>query len=163
MDKLTKLRISIAKDVLKWITKDNVSSNTGYCTMDDDPAKFAGDSKKAATRLKKICMVCAQGGLLLSLVAKCNAFDFSDAFVFTCENRDVDNAKLRARLTAVFNLDQLNLIESAFETRWQYIVSINPHAQHARARAFSARYKTDLGRMRGIMKNIIKNEGTFKP
>jgi len=167
MTKEAKLRVAIAKDVLKWITPKNVNSGTGYvCSNKEGTSSLLGDkdSKKVAVKLQKKCSVCAKGALLLSVVAKYNEFDFA------ATNMDdnyiaIDHAALKDRLTEFFDPGQLDLIEVAFESteppnerdKEYYTVS------NFKAQQFGGKYSKDITRLRKIMQNIIDNDGEFIP
>lgn len=71
-------------------------------------------------------------------------------------------------LRQFFDLDQLYLIEQAFEV-WNNSEAITmgiadrDRAAGEAALRFGMKYKTVLNRMKAIMQNIVDNKGTFQP
>lgn len=168
--KLTKaeLRVEIAKDVLKNLkTLQVLARNTYVRSADLDDIDYDKPSQKVARSLqKKGCEVCALGACFLSLVALKNKFDFGGAGIVT--RREVTD-----RLRSAFSDAQMDLIERAFEWRGNW--PAHPYGDEGdRLNTFACKYPhedtcdgyiTSNGttRLRAIMKNIIKNNGTFKP
>jgi hypothetical protein len=68
----------------------------------------------------------------------------------------------------VWGADNADLIESAFETAYketftdEYVATKWDRAW-LKAKRFGAKYKTPKLRMAAIMRNVIRNKGTFKP
>lgn len=182
-----KLRVRIAKDVLKSIKTLTVRPGRWIGTLDGDSLKDkwgdSKDSKKQATALKKECQVCALGGLMLSTVCLLNEFNWSKGHYYSVVKQD----SMFDRLLDHFDGPQLLLIENAFELGHGglAIKDYNGEFSESQARdaarnvkidwpsidnnqvdraiAFGERYKTPKGRLRGIMNNLINNHGTFVP
>lgn len=104
------------------------------------------------------CRVCAKGALFLSAVRKFNSAKVGDV-------ADDDDFKIAVK---IFGLKQYDLIEAAFEgwdstkERWdgtEYTGNTSVPA----ATAFGDQYDGNTERLVAILKNIIKNDGTFKP
>jgi len=73
---------------------------------------------------------------------------------------------IQKKLTPYFPEEQLEMIESAFETK--AMIHYNSGTDNNEdslmpAIMFGEKYRTDRGRMIAITKNIIKNKGVFKP
>ena len=125
------------------------------------------------------CEVCAKGAIFMSHVMKTNS----------CSVKEVkysnSNEPVTDRVSEFFDRDQLNLIEAAFEENPDMytedaiddlddgddIIWDLPDPKEIRkieklankAVKFGDKYKTPHNRLIAIMKNIIKNKGTFKP
>ncbi len=90
---------------------------------------------------------------------------------------DGNGSIYNTHLSDVFDIVQLGLIESAFEINSTYAYgalrrsrdgsysdTFDEDVEFCNAAVdFGYRYKTDTGRLKGIMNNIVKNGGTFKP
>jgi hypothetical protein len=101
------------------------------------------------------CEVCAKGGLLASYVGRVNNFDESS----NISNND-DNIA-HNKLLEIFTLEQLAIIENAFEGV-KYILSVDISDSLGSAlRKFYLDYETDEERLIAICENIIKNNGDF--
>lgn len=169
-----KLRVRVAKDVLQTL-KGNmmVRRGTGYLFINNSEFQKIKEkisnrsSKKIAGKIKnQNCTVCALGACFLSLVSLDNEFNFDQDMDLSTkigwENSQAPLSKsLFKRLLKVFSLIQLFMIEAAFET---YHIK-----QNTRAILKATRFCENLYSfhppivLEAIMKNIIKNEGTFKP
>jgi hypothetical protein len=159
-----RLAIRVAKDIIAQLDLKSIKPKTGTYVRSlwNEDAYEVGkltDSKKQAKLLQKKCDACALGSMFLSLVKLDNDFDF-DIDIITEDNGEgcgvfeLQEDAMRNRLHDVFSRDQLDLIETAFET-WGH--------GDARELKFGKRYKTPAGRLRAICRNIIENEGVFKP
>ena len=110
------------------------------------------------------CQVCAKGALFMSHVMKTN-----HATIRQVQN--IGNSMVRERLD-IFSTAQLDLIECAFEKRVVHDDSDTlkvytdgkqfPTPLAKTAIRFGKKYKKKE-RLIAIIKNIIKNKGTFKP
>lgn len=109
------------------------------------------------------CSACAKGSLFLSYVGRVNSFN-SDEFSIANDNNMNDNA--HAKLLELFSLEQLALIEYAFEGT-QYIDAdfqgneFDFDDKYTKIQKFHNHYQNETNRMIGICKNIIKNNGEF--
>ena len=101
------------------------------------------------------CVVCAKGGLFASYVGRVNNFDES------CAISNSEDNPAHKKLLEIFTLEQLAIIEYAFEGT-QYIHSIDISDNLGGAlREFYLDYGTDEERLIAICENIIKNNGDF--
>lgn len=163
------LRVEVAKDVLKHLKTLRVLAGNTYVWSRNSYVDFDKPSQAIARDLQKNgCEVCALGACFLSLVALKNEFDFDGKTIFT--RHEITN-----RLRSVFSDAQMDLIEEAFE--WD-VEATTCGAKEKRLNAFACKYRNNNTysdtlrsrdvvcsdrRLRAIMKNIIKNKGTFKP
>lgn len=146
-----KKRVVIAKDVLKTLAsskkvvpKAGMYLN-GICTASEAKEAYEGTSSA------ETCSACALGTMMVCGIGSGLLRTHSLPF-----NRYSGLDQLLRR--GGFTRDQLDSIETAFEAN-------NPHfypdTRYPAAKAFGKRYKTDRGRLKGIMQNIIKNNGWF--
>lgn len=168
------LRVAVAKDVLASMRKYCAAPGT-YIDPTHDALIAASKvadkgGKEVAQLLKKKCDVCAIGATFLSLVAIDNKYKFQvgnnlvgESFVYTPLGYQAKD-----RLRKVFSEEQLCLIESAFETVhfndfYNLVQDKDLDDKVDRAVAFGEKYDDPDKRLRAIMRNIVKNEGTFIP
>lgn len=152
-------RVAVAKDVLKQLDARKMLAVAGvYCNFskpysekeDKEPKAFHEFVKNAS------CRVCAIGGLFVSMVRIEDSFAPGYRAQFRARlNRSVMNTDMRMKLEKIFSSDQLRVIEHHFET-WNLDIKDSDSLENF----FNS---SDESRMRAIMKNIIKNRGTFKP
>jgi hypothetical protein len=113
------------------------------------------------------CAVCGIGGCFASLVRLGNNMSTKTGFGKTPEIEEydsIDDDKMRILLRKVFPSEQITLIECAFETSTSH--SDDDYVdmkEREKAKDFGNKYENEKTRLIGIMKNIIKNKGTFKP
>ncbi len=171
-------RVLAAKDAIRWTNLGLLNPSSGsylvigaVLCIDRPPewwdAQDQGEIQLHEQILERVeepadCTVCGVGGLL---VAKCMRFDkYAVSYQFdrdmaleTCEAGD--------GLADLFSNAQLALIECAFE-QWTTANSefgyISEEAQF-KASEFGFKYNDAKERFIAIMRNIVKNEGTFKP
>lgn len=167
------LRVAVAKDVIKSLKLVKVTRGTWvnfHGNLEVEAAHFKGDSKKIANAIKKNCEVCGIGACFLSLVALDNKFEF-DTF-------HIPQEAMFDRLKQVFSKEQIILIENAFERGtggfsdeysafdqigMSELTFKRLEKKREQAIAFGEAHVVSVNRLRAIMKNIIANEGTFKP
>lgn len=104
--------------------------------------------------IERVCPVCALGSLLLS---KCRLYEGGvvDGHLQTLEDSD----RPLEDLSDIFTTDQLSLIEAAFERRsysWSTCLS-----KLTQAITLFPLYSSPPEKLKGIMENIISNEGEF--
>jgi hypothetical protein len=111
------------------------------------------------------CSVCAKGALLMGYVGRVNEMQFGQA-----KNSNDGSSAIHTKLAEIFTLEQLALIEVAFEGN-QYLTFcsnnidrkiIVSEEDYDKADKFYAIQKKE-DRLIAICKNIIENKGTFKP
>ena len=160
------LRVEIAKDVLKHIKANKIKVQVMTYFEADNFKDYIGDQLQDALPKLKNCTVCALGGLFYSYIGRHNNYALNDKY-------GLDEYTMREEMT-MFKKGQLLLIETAFEAQ-----DVNS-GQCARNSTYSPntikravtyrgkydllpRYENDDKALIHIMKNIIRNKGTFKP
>ena len=177
--KLTKeqKRVLIAKDALAQLMlgKIKVKQNTGFVVFAERAIEKIKRAvlKDSSIELKKLlpkvvddCTVCAVGALFLSHVRNFNNFRAKRA---TTTNGIVDSVCPREyhngyghvkdgtnKVLKYFDIDNLILIEKAFEGWWSDYDYVNTHQ-------YIIDYPNSRTRLKVILKNIIRNNGTFVP
>lgn len=163
-------RIAIAKDVLKHIKAGALIPTSGWYFKSSEVRDVQREIPFTETRelqellQGKTCQVCAKGALFISDILKNDDFQVG---TYT----DIDEGGIMCdRLEGIFERGQLDLIECAFEggtvTDATGILSDDngntPLAD--KAEKFHDKNNDDSEKiLTAIMKNIIKNDGTFKP
>jgi hypothetical protein len=160
-----KQRVAIAEDVLQQLKLKKYKAETGIYVYSrelhnlryDDEATQPGtfDLQKTLLGDTPQCDVCGLGAAFCSLARLGNNVTLDDA----------DSDSIHRTLTPIFGKKQVAMIENAFEGK-----TINEHAGYelsdrkTRAtEAFYNKYDNDKDRLKAIFKNVIKNDGTFKP
>lgn len=176
-----KKRVLIAKDVLKQIAVKKFLPRPGYwyhlppsidnCPQSDAPLQQA----LLSTNKREACTGCALGSLFISCTLFNNNVTISEA-----ETENANGAFGRAidtefetkpvfhnGLDQIFSRKQLELIEYVFEQRGLFDhdtqLAMSTAAKDAWLAKFPARKSHAKARLIAIMKNIIANNGTFKP
>lgn len=182
------MAVDLAKDVLKLLksTKILTSGATGtgtkyscYVEMNDETQRdFAGKSMQKAMSSKKYkpCSVCALGSLFLAHIDKRNQIKVPTYGISSFNNLRV----ILETLSKYFSPKQLALIETAYECRnvgsresdmlgytgTQYAIDTmegNGTVARDTAIAFGQQFASANDRLEAIMKNIIFNDGKFRP
>lgn len=157
-------RVALAEDVIKHVRAEFMIVESGtYAAM--DYYKSRGHEELGAREFlkenKNSCTVCAKGALMCANILERNECSVGDF--------DAGNLTIKSRLRGIFGSGQLDLIECCFEQSVQYDEANILWTETGRSKLaeraikMGGRYTTDKGRLVGIMKNIIKNNGTFKP
>ncbi len=142
-------RVAIAKDVLKWLPE--TSCDTGYLDYQSTVLSLS-DEDNASDRvleMTKKCSVCALGATMLAYV---RVFDR----ITVGEMREHLGEYRNGPLSVIFGEKQLRLIE-CYYMNWAY----SEHKIYPQS--FCDLHPDRKDRLRAIMRNIIKNKGTFIP
>lgn len=156
-------RIAICKDVLKqmkyfdlrsvYFADGNYNHPDGEYNWHFRDLHKLDDAQQQWNKVKK-CSVCAIGSCLLSYVHLFNNTTIGD-LVYKTDRHNIIN-----KLKGVFTEHQLDLIESAFENS-------DNNGYNPECKLYYTKYCTSHADrkplLRAIMKNIIKNNGIFKP
>lgn len=174
-------RIAIAKDVIKQISDGKIKATQAtYFLVRKTPNK----NGRLDTFLKDLnspCTCCGIGACFYSLVMLGDKVRIENTLAededgITDYRSSIDDSILRKYLKDHFSPEQITLIESAFEGAFMYdpqlrrTKEINDQIDSAmdfRDRLTNNWFEADLTKnefvLQGIMKNIIKNRGTFRP
>ena len=162
------LRVRIAKDVLEQLRLRFYKAERGtyvdfWTRSDDEGGKDFPELKSNCdlqSQLDRVgfCEVCGIGSLFVSLIRLKDQYKLNK-----CEARSafIDTNRLRAALYGIFSEYQVLLIETAFEGRHIDAVYLN-YDDYIPATNFAGS-RTPAETLRRIMRNIIRNRGTFKP
>ena len=161
-------RVAVAKDVIASIkAKQLVAKARTYIDVKAegkdgyDNNTFKHPDFQTALAMGQQCTACALGGLFVCAVKFENKIATEDA------NDNIDQPDLHDYLQHLFPYEQLQLIEIAFEQSWGIPGFDNGDDvpdKWKTAVAFGQKHPTDdAARMTAIMRNIIRNEGTFIP
>jgi hypothetical protein len=156
MDKRAKERIAIAKDALLWIKAEALQPRCGVYVHPLDERVIDNlyeDPSLEEKQLRDVklgkCEVCAKGALFLAKAVRYND-------VFAVEWHEVDTAcEEGGVMLDHFDQHQLELIEAVFEG-WEVSAAKEGFD-------FYLKYPNPKKRLIAILKNIIKNDGTFIP
>lgn len=140
--------VMLAKDVLKLLESRRFKPVTGGYVEPTGRVHLDGDAQATLKNKAFKCEVCALGAAFCAYVLR------------------VDNhlgGFSREKLGEVLAPEQMTLIESAFEATFAWGSGRVSAAELYAAIDFGERYTSDSGRLRAIMRNIIANDGKFKP
>jgi hypothetical protein len=157
--------IAVAQDVLKHLDIMKVSEGA-YLKLElasgnESKLTDTGDLQDQIGVAVQECQVCALGACLLS---KARLYDAVPSRVVFRFFQISDDEGIRSLLRDVFDIDTINLIETAFERHifsWCRHGSCENDLLHAER--FGDRHKCPYARMRAIMNNIVVNSGYFVP
>ena len=173
----TELRIKIANDVIASIRAERYNARNGDYT----PAKISdafcvaaygadGDPKDVCNVISKShkCGVCAVGALMLSTMRK-DSKRLAD-LVGQQDSGPIDDINDGiAYLSDIFNNNNLHMMEFAFEFGGGYVqlddlnLTRLSTADRIGLALFGVCYKDSNDRLVAIMKNVVRNNGTFRP
>lgn len=171
-------RVMIAKDVIYRLDAKNLVAQKGevvslitYTPLSlDDSFQQIVNSKGAS------CQVCGKGAMLCAYIGRVNKFSLGDTnkwdngYYRDKQNQeDTYDDKVHPKLEEIFTIQQIDLIETAFEGG-SYLNSLDL-ALEEKAIDFYDKYSNRDGDgvintdylLRKICKNIIKNNGAFIP
>jgi hypothetical protein len=178
-------RIIIAKDVIKQLELKKLIAKTGVyfvpgnfkrvsAHLFDIDTELEGFKNKELQEVikKNTCTVCALGSMFACHIRINDNYKLSENNIskLSGNNRHTPQDEMH-ELLKYFGHRQLALIEIAFEISSSIGRSSGEFDEDdegdemliSRALNFGVKYKTAHTRLKGIMKNIIKNKGEFKP
>lgn len=163
--------VAVAREVLSLLRKKKLTPTVGvYVGVDIEGSIYSGSvysgkkydfqkllmGKEEGVVLRS-CAVCAVGGLIAGYASKWDAIMVG--------NRWDDNPTLDGRnrhLHRIFSMQQLKAIEATFEADFAAYDEVKMWGGHAN-QSIIRRYEDDReGRMKAIMRNIIRNKGQFR-
>lgn len=148
--------------------------NSGAAAIRQNEGEDADARKLYLENKIQQCSCCALGGMFMSCTLYNNhttasEMDYANADIGAFLEGD-EYVKLSNGLDKFFSLSQLRLIEQTFEgdegvtrSRDSDVNGDDFPAYTPRAKAFHENYKQPKARLLAIMKNIVANNGTFKP
>lgn len=153
-------KIAIIKDVLLRLKKQNIVAERGDFMK--IPYLFEGKNNFNLkdfinNKETKDCEVCAKGALFCSWVGINNEFTSKDNV-----NAENDSKSILV-MSSVFTLKQLSLIETAFECKYFPWNEKLTDKEIDKCSDFGEKYQEDGDRLVAILKNMLKNNGVFKP
>lgn len=169
-------RVAIAKDILKqiaadlyyieqgtWLNIDGVDTPEDTSTQSQIvQAALLGGKRTVVIESKPAsCTCCAVGAACASAIRLFNQDSLSGNLEDGFELPGYDEGS--AILSKYFPLAQVDLMEAAFEQRTDSHHADASDAALQRAVEFGDEYDNDTERLKAICKNIIKNQGDFKP
>lgn len=162
-------RVMIAKDVLLRIQEKVFRVSWGqvvsYIRTGTGETQSNIQLKSILNDNNKKCSVCAKGALFCSIIGRVNHCTVEQV------NDDTDNNAdgfIHSELRQYFSLEQLDLIETAFENN-SYLNVIGVKSRKKAHKFYEKRmynFQTSMDEsdlLIDICNNIIENNGTFKP
>lgn len=164
-------RVTIAKDVIALLLAEEITAKKGvYMELDNGiETKFWPDGglsapldKTGKVQLHKLiessetCDVCGIGACFVAAVRRADNLQVKDL------RFSGDDGAMRRYLQQWFSLDQISLIEAAFEKKFVYYAGNNTQ-KGFRAEDFGKDYAEDGPRLQAIFQNIVDNDGEFIP
>ncbi len=161
-------RVTVAQDVLEQLALRRLLPTFGtYLKVSDDvDLKFrSGDEEHEELQVHEVlagnsCHVCGIGSLFVAAVDRADSCKVGDM------SSTDDAGFMRSYLEDFFSMEQLVLIEAAFEGR---LISVDgtdfddDSPEVLAAIAFTKKLTSPAGRLKKIMGNIIEHNGTFRP
>lgn len=165
-------RIAIAKDVIARIKLNQFIPEQGvFCVVDGSSLRgFEGTTDKGEpisevcdiVNSKQPCQVCAKGGLFMSYIGYVDNFKIEDLHYGTKASVSLKSTEMKS-LSKIFSQKQLSLIETTFEgSSYSWNLELSD-TEKEKCNNFEGEFYDDSNRLIGIMRNIIRNKGTFKP
>ena len=158
-------RVLIAKDVIEQIKAKRFIPESGtwvdFNKQCDTLLETDSIQEKFLDKTIKDCNCCALGGLMMSCTLFNNretVSDIEEHFEAIGDNIDY-GTKFHNKFDKIFSRSQLLLIEKCFEGGVGYFSDYN----HCDFEGYRSQFKNATAALIGIMENIIKNKGTFKP
>lgn len=158
-------RIAVAKDVIKQLKLGTVIAEDDVGYIDKKREEVLGELDDFREWLKtlfssgKSCNVCALGSLVISKALKFDAIKTDDIMR---DGHYTTRSTCELALYDIFTLKQLDDIENAFEG-WDNLYAYNNGSTiNYRYANWPDYYPNPSERIIAIMKNIIRNNGTFK-
>lgn len=148
-------QVAVASDALLMLNAGRLIAADGIYCHSASGRDFQDIAGEGATDLqqafaKTACKVCAKGAIFVALVSRAN---HAPIRTFAMRER-IDDELMVDRITDVFDEAQADLIEDCFEG-------------FGVAGSFGDTYWNQFDdydeRLRAILENIIRNNGTFKP
>lgn len=166
-------RIQVAKDVMAQLRSEKLIAENGVPLKLGDPIAFSADTQVCDMTAKTTCVACALGSLFVTTVERmdrlrvfeagyAHPYDYRTYTYETDKFRlDISWSQIEVYLSRIFSQSQLRLIEIAFEFGLGMYTASGD--EELKALKFNKGFQSSRKRMERIMRNIIRNEGTFVP
>lgn len=170
---LEEKRVLIAKDVLTQLKTGKLKARKSYFV------RFARDYGNGERDFRSAylkgelprCEACGVGSLMISCTLFNNSHRICDDALggfLGSHIKENNRQSIRNGFLDIFEREQLSLIEQAFELGRGELSSDfadeeDWNVKRPEAVAFGKKYRSAHARLVAIMRNIIKNKGTFKP
>lgn len=173
------MRVLIAKDVLAQIAARRYRPAPGWWLDDSNMSKLADyvDNRFEEMEDQKQCNISIDANDYVSKVKSCSVCALGSIFmsqartpgsvVFTAKTASAYEAfedLSTSPLSKYFSENQLVLIEACFEGNdGMYACDISDGNTKLLSQAYVFTYKSSTARLTAIMRNIVRNKGTFVP
>lgn len=149
--------VMVAKDALKMLNAGKTRAETGqWVNLKYTPEIYEEVQICDVSDGFKECSVCALGALMLSEIRHTNKLKMSDV------GYEIAYQEHGHRLNKLFSKSQQKLMELVFEGGMGLFgVRYLEEDELAKIDRFYCAYEDDEGRLRAILKNVIKNNGKF--
>lgn len=163
------MRVAIAKDVIAALNTKHYAARSGSYISGTvalpKKKKPTVDIRPLLKKALKQCHVCAKGALFVSAVERYNNVScslYAGQTSISLFGRFNDEELISDHLIEYFTRRQIDLIETAFEGdnvtgNYEFGPDLFPAIHYVEE------FPDAEARMIAIMKNIVKNKGTFKP
>lgn len=158
--------VAIAQDVIAQLDIQFIRASKGiYYDASRSIRVEEGGLDTAFENMKKEgrqCDVCAIGACFISMILLGDEVQVKDLTQFEDETEihGMDSTTMRKHLMKAFPIDNIHLIESAFEMS---VWGNQETPEMLSATLFGVKCTSPNSRLRAIMQNIIENNGTFIP
>lgn len=151
-------RVEIAKDVLLHLQSGLIRRGCGTYLHIDNIREYDGERelRDVLSTEGARCEVCAKGALFIADVMRRDNFKVEQY----PSNNSGKEPLILDKLSDYFDVEQLHLIESAYEVGK---MSTNDSAKADDAIRFGLEFESKIDRLVAIMNNMIKNNGDFIP
>jgi hypothetical protein len=147
-------RVAIARDALSWLKARALIAQKGFYTKRlEAPTGPLKSNVQLREQTLGRCQVCGIGALFLAKAVRFNDVTGWDYLM----------GNPRDKLKRHFSLDQLDMIEVAFEQDVYSWIRAKDATALNKAKTFAPREGDPGARLTAILKNIIANNGTFVP
>lgn len=154
-----KKRIRIAKDVLLQLSEKKLIPKHTYVELRDESLinLLPGTDLQKVFK-KQACGVCAIGAVFVAKVRRYNEAKTQELPWNNSVSQFIDQPQIHTNLKGIFTKEQLILMEQIYERTGLMSYEHSDYYYDKKGDRIS-----DRKRMEMIMKNIIKNGGTFRP
>lgn len=161
-------RIAIAKDVISSLRARRIIAKEGFYVQFGRliPVKSTDKLDRVLRNTEGKCNCCAIGSCFVSMVRLGDNLTVGEVTEDTPRTSGLEDFEIRPWLKKIFSANQLQLIEDAFEAQAYNFDSGNvtlTSSARSKALAFGRQFKDSKDRLIAICRNIVSNNGTFKP